>query len=562
MDNRFQNENYADLIIDSDSIYAKNNPNDVIYINPRFSLITVPIAEINKCSVGIYNYHNFPKIYVLESLSSLEESGITTIQNNPVFGLRGQGVLIGIVDTGIDYRHEVFKNSNGTTKILSLWDQTVAAESPEEETAGEENVVFGAEYTKEMINSALNSPNPLEVVPSVDENGHGTMIAGIIAGNESINNNFRGVVPNSELIVVKLKQSKKITRDMFSIPQEVVCFQESDIMLGVNYIINTAQKAGRPVAICIAMGTSMGGHDGRGPLSSYLSYYTDTLRTVIVISGGNEGSARRHYLGHISRQTYTVDFELNVGPDEAGFSMEIWQNTPHRLSIEATSPSGERINPVFPSRGECQRISLIFERTIIYINNFILEALSGDQLILVRFEYPTEGIWRFRMRNLDNLESDFHVWLPAGNLITPNTYLLNSDPNITLTSPANGVYPITVTAFNHENDSIWINSSRGYTRVGVIKPDLAAPGVNLTCPITGGGYGTITGTGAASAHTTGIAAMMLEWGVVRGNYPTIHGTEIRQSLIRGARRDPQLVYPNNIWGYGIVDVLGTFESLR
>lgn len=556
MINKIISEEYADLIIDSNALDRELDPEDVTYINFRHSILHLPIIGINKCSIGVDTYKSFPSCFTLESLISLEESGVTAIQNNPVFALNGNGVLIGMIDTGIDYQHEAFIN-NGKTKITSIWDQTI-----EDVESKSLNVKYGTVYNREDINEALSAQNPLEIVPTTDDIGHGTMISGIIAGNESIANGFRGVVTEAELVVVKLKQAKKITREIFAIPENAICYQETDILLGVNYVIDRARELGRPLAICIAVGSSQGAHDGRSALSGYLSYVTDSPGVVVVISGGNQGASRRHYFGEITSGQNFNEFELKVGANEEGFSLEIWQSSPHLLTIEATSPSGDTIESIFPERGVCRRISLIFERTIVYINNIITESETGDQLILVRFEYPTEGIWKFKMTNIDGLASSFNAWLPSGNLISNETYFLNSNPNITLTSPANSFYPITITAYNNLNDSIWLEASRGYTRLDIVKPDLAAPGVNLVCPMLNNQYGTATGTGAAAAHATGIAAMLLESNIVKGSNPFIRGTTIRQILIRGAQREKDLIYPNNIWGYGKINILGTFQVIR
>lgn len=556
MNNKITSEAFADLIIENNSISDNKNAENITFVNDRHSILNIPVENINKCSIGTYPFQYFPKCYTLQSTISLEKSGVTRIQNNPNLALLGQGVLIGIIDTGIDYQHEAFLQNSGNTKIVSIWDQSI-----NEDTLTSENILYGKEFNREMINEALSNDNPLTIVPSVDEIGHGTMIAGIIVGNESLENNFRGVVPNAELVIVKLKQAKRITKEMFAIPKEALCYQETDILLGLNYLIKIARQLEKPMVICIALGTNQGSHDNRGALNGYLSYLTDNQGFVIIIAGGNEGNSRRHYLGTINSVTKFNDFELNVGKNENGFTMEIWQNTPFRLSMDIKSPAGEYINPILPTFNDCRRISFIFETTNIYVNNLISEQETGDQLILVRFEFPTEGIWRFRITNLDGLASTFNVWLPSGELITESTYLISSNPDTTLTSPANAFYPITITAYNHMNDSIWINSSRGYTRTETIKPDLAAPGVEIVCPLVNNKYGTVSGTGAAAAHASGIAGMLQEWGIVRGKYPDLSGTEIRKILIRGAKRDPQLTYPNNIWGYGIIDVYETFNRL-
>lgn len=208
----------------------------------------------------------------------------------------------------------------------------------------------------------------------------------------------------------------------------------------------------------------------------------------------------------------------------------------------------------------CVEHNFIFVPTKVWVNNYLLETNSGDQLALIRFDKPSEGLWKLRVYNLDNQTTDYHVWLPSKGIITEDTYFIDSNPDTTITSPANSFYPITITAYNHVNNSIYYAASRGLTRSGVLKPELAAPGVEIVCPVSNNKYGTITGTGAAAAHATGIAAMLLEWGIVKGNNTEIDGFDIKSMLIRGAKRNPDDSI-NNIWGYGRIDAYGVFEAL-
>ncbi len=555
MDNKLISEDYVDLLVENESLklYEGYDTTFLTFVN---SIVHLPREQFNKCSIGTFPYYIFPSILALESLISLDASGIQRIQNNPVLGLFGSGVLIGVVDTGIEYQHQAFLNSDGSSKIVSIWDQTI-----NDDTLPPQGFYFGTEYNNTTINRALQSADPLSIVPSQDEIGHGTMLSGIIAGNPNASANFSGIVPNSELVIVKLKQAKQLNRQIFAIPPDKICYQETDIIFGINYLLSVAQSLNRPMAICIALGTNQSGHDGLDVLSRYCSYVTRLPEIGFAISAGNEGNSRRHYKGLIEARQPFVDFSLRVGENEKGFSMELWQNVPYRLSINITSPTGENTSPVYPALNECRRISFIFEPSVLWINNFIFESESGDQLILLRFENPQPGIWRFQARNLDETQSEFNVWLPSDNLISDETFFLDPDPNITITSPGNSYDPLTVTAYDPESGSIAIFSSRGYTRTNVIKPDLAAPGVNLTCPTLNNSYGSVSGTGAATAHTVGIIAMILEWAVIRGNYTTINGFDIKQLLIRGAERSTDIVYPNNIWGYGKVDIYGVFRML-
>lgn len=557
MANEIISEDYIDLLIDNELLPLFKNASytTITFVN---SVVHIPRAGFDKCSLGrgIYAYSSFPVLYTLESTISLEKSGIQQIQLNPNFSLYGQGILIGIIDSGIDYRHPAFLGRDNTTKIISIWDQSINDGGPPPQ-----GFTYGTEYSKEQIDEALRSSDPLSIVPSMDVDGHGTMVAGIVSGSPNLAENFSGVVPDSQLLIVKLKQAKIANKEILSIPADKSCYQESDVMFGVSYLLASAQALNRPLVICVALGSNQGGHDGYGTLSRYLGYATRLQSTGVVTSAGNEGSSRRHFFGTTRTSNETTSFEVNVGSQDKDFFMEIWQEVPYRLSIDIRSPTGEYIAPIYPSLEECNEINFIFEPTVLYINNMIFDIQSGDQLILIRFTNAQQGIWQFGVRNIENTQSDFHVWLPAGNLITNETYFLNSNPDTTITSPGNTADPTTITAYDPVTEGIGTFSSRGYTRIGRVKPDLAAPGVNITCPTLGNGYGSVSGTGAATAHTAGIVAMVLEWASIEQNYIPINGFIIKELLIRGAKRNPTLTYPNNIWGYGKVDVYGLFRML-
>lgn len=550
-------ENYADFIIDVDEQLTELGQN-ICYnvINTVNSVAYVPIANLPNNLLQLYGYRIFPSCFGLLDMQSLEASGITRVRNIPNFNLRGQGMLIGIIDTGIDYTHNAFKYADGTSKILSIWDQTVQTGTPPE------GFNYGSEFTQEQINQALGSEDPLSIVPTVDEIGHGTSLAGITAGSVNEVENFSGIVPNAEIVVVKLKQAKEFIRNFFVIPPEANCYQENDIMLGLNYLLRVASRYMRPISICIGLGTSQGAHDDRGALSNYVSRIAAQRGVAISIAAGNEGNRGHHFFGAIERGSTFDTVELRVGPNELGFTMELWGTAPSTFSIDILSPTGEYI-PRIPARiGETREIRFIFEQTVINVDYQLVEAQTGDQLILIRFRNPTEGIWRFQVYSTSDLIQNFHIWLPMQGFISNATYFIEPDPSYTLTSPANTYVPIIATAYDYTNQSLFINASRGYTRNGLISPDFAAPGVNIKAPIPNNQYTNITGTSVAAAHTTGVAAMMLEWGVVRGNYTQLNSLEINNLLIRGATRDPNLTYPNREWGYGILNLYNSFLSLR
>ena len=552
-------EDYADLLINyfGDPNLLTAFPNAVYeIINIAYAIVHVPVQQITSRSIQEYGYSSMPKIFGLISYASLEASGITRIRNISKFNLRGGGVLIGIVDTGIDYRNPVFQNADGTTRIVSIWDQSIPS------AYSTEDLRYGTQYTKEQINQALQSDNPLDIVPSIDTNGHGTMVAGIAGGSENMENNFIGVAPDAEFVVVKLKTAKKYLKKFFYIPEDVLCYQENDILYALDYLRKVAFGLNMPISICCALGTSQGMHSGEGALPFFLSGIADTPGIAVTIAGGNEGNGRRHFSGIISTaMEYTV-VDINVGEDESGFSMELWGSAPSLYSIDILSPSGEYITRIAMGTNDSREISFVFEETIIYVDFVIVEALTGAQLILMRFDKPTQGIWRFNVYEKSDIRTSFNIWLPMRNFITEDTFFIRSDPYITILEPGNAMGPITVTAYNIEDDSLYTDASRGYTVLDEEKPDVAAPGVNMVAPTVHQEFANFNGTSTSAAHTAGVVALLLEWGIVKGNLYGISTIEIKKLMQRGARRDIDITYPNRDWGYGILDLYNIFDSLR
>lgn len=558
--NKIISNDYTDLFI----IYNRNEnllnrfPGSTIQrMTTRFAVAYTPSTILNNNFISKYGYQPLPHLFGLTSDLSLETSGVNKLRRLPGSNLRGQGVLVAIMDTGIDYTNPIFQRGDGTSKIVALWDQTIDSENQYPD-----NYFYGTEFSTEQINQALSSDNPLAIVPSVDENGHGTMLAGIMAGSEVQDNDFSGVVPDSDLIVVKLKQAKQNLKDFFLIPADVPCYQENDIIWAILYILDVARKLKRPCAICIGLGSSQGSHDSKGILSNLIEVFANVPGLTITISAGNEGNKKRHFYSTVNPTIGSSTIELNVGANETGFSMEIWGNLPNTYSIDIQSPSGEFVPRIPESLETNQEVRFIFETTIISINYRLVETHTGEQLILLRFRNPVQGIWKFRVYSRGDLTGAFHVWLPMNGFISENTYFLQPDPSTTITSPGNAKTPLTITAYNPQNNALYEQASKGYTRDGVIKPELAAPGADIVVPTLTKGFTTASGTGIAAAHTAGITAIMLEWGIIGGFYPNMSTVVAKKYLIRGARRNSALVYPNQDWGYGIIDINNVFNVLK
>lgn len=503
---------------------------------------------------GGYGYETLPMLYTPLQNESLEASNILQIQNQPVLGLKGEGVLTGFIDTGIDYTNDCFRDLSGKSRILAIWDQTdQSGETPE-------GIGYGTVYGQEEINRALESEAPFSVVPSRDESGHGTRLAAIAAGSENRATGFIGAAPLSQIAVVKLKPAKQYLRDYFMVKTEAEAYQENDIMLGLRYLHELALREKKPLVICIGLGTNMGGHSGTSPLSFYLNTIASAAGRCIVIAGGNEANQGHHFYGSLLADEGYQDVELRVAEQERGFMMEMWSNTPDVFSVSLISPSGEEV-PRVTSGMKSLKFEFLFEKTIVYVDFQTLTPYSGDQLIVIRMSEPTAGIWRLRVYGENVINGIYNVWLPVRGFLSAETIFLNPNPDITLTEPANAEIPITAAAYRVQNESIYIDSSRGYTRKGRIKPDLAAPGVEVISYGPGNTLTAVTGTSAAAAVTVGAAALMLEWGIVRERRLTLGTLEIKQLMIRGAGRSASQLYPNRSWGYGTLDLYAAFAAL-
>jgi len=553
-------EDYADLLIEyevDEQRLAEFTGDTINYMDDTYAVIHFPVSRVTNRLRFESGYAVIPNLYGLLDTSNLEEMGVKRIQSTPALALRGQGVLLGFIDTGIDYTDSVFLNADNTTRIVAIWDQSI-----ENLQATEETFNYGTQYFAEQINLALQSPDPLSVVPSTDDIGHGTTLAGLTGGSAVENVDFVGVVPEAEYVIVKLKPAKQYLKNFFFIPEGAVCYQENDIMFALYYLFHTARRLNRPIVICIGLGTNMGGHDGRSPLELLLSNIGERNGIAIVIAAGNEGNAGHHFFGIVDRSTGFETVELRVGEGENGFSMEIWGQVPGTYSIDMISPTGEYI-PRIPARlGESREIRFLFERTTVYVDYLIIESQTGDQLIFIRFNEPAPGIWRFRVYGGGDITTGFHIWLPLTGFITENTAFIRPNPDTTVTSPGNSLIPITVTAYNHKNQSIYRNASRGYTRDNIIKPELTAPGVEVYGPDVGNTFSNHTGTSISAAEAAGVSAMLMEWGIVRGNFVFLDSIAIKKFLIRGVKRSDNTTYPNREWGFGIIDIYRTFVSLR
>ena len=595
--------------------------------------------------------------------TALVASGIRQVQDQPL-NLTGQGTLICFIDSGIDYTNPVFRDDLGNTRIEAIWDQTDQTGEPPE------GFLYGTEYTREQINEALRSGNPRSIVPTVDENGHGTALASVAAGSvmgvssfsgeptpstdvinplgtrpdpgsvnplgagpdlgstnspgvglatgltnppdagldpgltnpqgttlapditnpaetvtgsvraatSNVPLNFRGAAPDAGIVVVKLKPAKEYLRSFFLLPSQAVAYQENDIMLAVKYCDQFTQLFRRPVIICIGLGTAYGDHNGSSALSTYLNTIAVKRNRAVVVCGGNEGNSAHHFRGYLNQNaiqqaggagslsgsspiaqgSVTQEVEVRVAEGNGGFLLELWGKRPDVLNVSIRSPGGEVIPPVPLGLRQSITYGFIYERTQITVDTTLVEASSGDELILLRFVQPTAGIWTVRVISQGEAQNGvYDLWLPISQFQQSAVYFLRPNPDITLTEPAMASEVIAVSAYNPANASFYIGSGRGFSRNGLPRPDLSAPGVDISTV-----SGKYSGTSYAAALTTGAVAQFFQWAVVESNNQFAESREIKSYLIRGAKRDPDISYPSKEWGYGRLDMIGVFTSLR
>ena len=516
----------------------------------------LPAELAGPVTLSRFSYNSIPKCFTPTSMETLNQTGILPVQNYPTLQLKGEGVLIGFLDSGIDYTNQVFRNINGSTRIAAIWDQTVQSGSPPEGFA------YGTEFTEKQINEALNEENPLAVVPSSDDTGHGTYTASLAAGSGNPQEQFLGAAPEASIAVVKLKQAKQYLRDYYFIPSDAVCYQETDLMLGLKYLNDLADSLSLPLVVCITVGSNMGGHIGTLPFSYLIEGYSTKANHITVIGTGNEADKRHHYFNTITDMADRKSVEIRVGENVSGFSLELWTDIPNILSISILSPSGENTSRIPFRAGASAEVSFLFERTKVSIDYRLLVEKSTSELVFFRFDAPAPGIWKIIIEPLALADGQFHMWLPVTEFLRGEVYFLEPDPYYTLTNPAAADSPIVVSYYNGNTDALSQSSGRGYTRSRRIKPDIAAPGVDVPGALPGGRFTVRTGASAAAAVTAGAIALMLEWLLNYENVPGIDSYQIKSLLILGAVRPKTMEYPNREWGYGQLNLYNTFETIR
>jgi len=561
--NLYYDPNTANYLIEYKGNF-KERMNNISYacgdiITDTIGVISVREKDLDRLlrEVPEIVFFDFSTMYVLQDISPSSVDNINNLKINPYLDLTGKNVLVGIVDTGIDYLNEEFIREDDTSRVVSIWDQSIKDNT-------DESVYIGQVYSNEQINNAIiakrNNGNPYEIVPSRDEVGHGTKVAGII-GARGTTNQFQGVAHECGFVIVKLLESAYFRRQIEEngVPYNPV-YTASEIVSGLEYLRRVAAERRQPMVIYLGAGSTEGSHDGFNLVSRYITSLGSIRGLCFVAGVGNEGDSQGHASGYIRAAGETKVIDLRISKEMKYFHIYIWIRRPNVASINVISPTGESSAIIEPKINKVQPVKFIFLNTSMNVRFYAPEHFTGHQVISVDFTGIKPGIWSINLIGEYIINGRYDIWLQPKSTLPENTIFLESDPFTTLTIPSEAVNVVTV-AYYGNNNALIAASGKGFNTNGLINPDISTIGVNILTTNVGGGVTTFSGSSAASAVVAGACALLLQWGIVDGNDKTMYTKKIRSYLMYGANRNQSIRYPSREIGYGDFDLLGTFNVL-
>lgn len=520
---------------DSDNLTAllsKYNGVEIRFLLNQFAILITPQMNIDAISrEPSILYIEKPKSLFFQLQSAKSVSCITRINTSPTSPLRGSGVIVGIIDTGLDYTLNAFRNADGSSRILFAWDQTATFTG----VGAIPKYDFGVEYNRELLDKALSDNAASPSIQITDITGHGTAVTRIAAGND-------GVAPDSIIIFVKL-----------GLPSERGFPRTTQLMCGIDYIMTKAMELSLPVSINISFGNNYGDHMGRSLLERYIDSVCLIWKNNICIGTGNEAIAGTHFSSFTS--TEPINIRFSISPYERNLNMQIWKYHWDDFDITITFPDGTK-SPINKAGGSTQEINYRGTTLLIYVGT--ATPFSVMQEIYFEFlaqnEYIEYGIWEVRLVPIKILYGRVDAWLPDVSTLNPSTGFLNPDPENTFTIPSTSSLCISVGAYDSSRNSYADFSGRGFTLrnsgYGISKPELCAPGVDITV-----GTQSVTGTSFATPFVTGACALLMEWGITKGNDPFMYGEKIKSILISNVKKLPDnRQLPNSKVGYGALCV--------
>lgn len=517
----------------------------------NYGILQIPEPLIDTIvSEDMITYAEKPKRLFFEVNDGKRAACINTLQTR-LPELTGRGTLIGLIDSGIDYAHPDFRNNDGTTRLLALWDQTIAANSIPHLSSDSETTLpspdgysLGTLFPSEIINEALNATDPqtrFSICPSQDLSGHGTHVAGIAAGNGRVSNGiYRGVAYEADLLVVKLG-----TPAPNSFPST------SLLMMGIDFCVRESLRRNQPLALNLSFGNTYGSHSGSSLLETYLDSVSELGRISIVVGSGNEGASAGHTGGVLlNNQPETIEF--SISDFTTSLNIQLWKNFWDEFTITLTPPVGNGVT-LSTTPGAWR---YAFDSTEVYSYNGEPTPYTLFQEIYLDFlpndTYLTPGIWTIRLIPQTIRNGLWDMWMPSSAIRNQATAFLLPTPDTTLTIPSTSFRAITVGAYDSNQNTYAPFSGRGFTwNNQFIKPDLVAPGVNITSCAPGGGYEQRSGTSMATPFATGTASLLMQWGIINENDLFLYGEKLKAYLINGTQSLPGFTeYPNPQTGWG------------
>lgn len=568
--NFYNDEDYISFVVAYDGNIKKEiddiNDASIFFIDDNFAILSIKLQNYMETirSIKSIIYIELNGIYTLGE-SPVEDSKAPVFHRNPSLNLRGSGVVVAIVDTGIDYLNNEFMREDETTRILRIWDQTIdSGKTPD-------GFISGSEYTEEDINKAIQAQkqgqNPYDIVPSKDDYGHGTKMAGIV-GARGINREIVGVAPDCEFIIIKLQEASKEYVDFYYAKGDKAKYRNTDIIMALKYLYELSFTLNKPMIIYLPLGSNLGDHAGASILERYVDTKISGKNSLFVVtSTGNQGNTDTHTSGEIKSNGDSQIIELNCGKEQKGLVLQIYAQRPSKIKLGILSPSGERFENTNPRKTKHILINdapiwkFIYEGTTVQVTYDSPDEFTGDDKFVIKMEGITEGVWRFILTSNNIVDGKYYAWILQRELLAEDTRFLNPSPYTTLTIPGTAKTIINTSYYNQNNGAIVSESGRGYTMKDYIQPIITAGGINAITTKPGGGTITMSGASVAGAILAGCCALIIQWAVVDGNDPQMYATKLQAYIIRGARKREGDTYPNRQWGYGILDMQEIFKSL-
>lgn len=556
-------DGFVDFLIqyEGDLIAAIEKMNDIasaFALDENYAIISVKSEDYRKVLLGVKEivYVDSGGIYTLEGISPLEASGAIQFQYNPYLNLTGYGTIVGIVDTGIDYLNDNFINANGTTRILKIWDQEI------ENGPTGENLFFGSEYNSDYINKAIQAKkdgkDPYAIVPSKDNNGHGTAMASLVAGSGK----NKGPASEAEIVMVKLKPANKQYRTYYATDDKTrYQYRNTDLLLAIKYLFNLSKTIIKPMVIYIPLGTTIGSHDGSSVIEKYIDDVSDSRGVVVVTSTGNQGGGNNHTSGVIDKKGDSKKIELNIGKNQSSIIMQIYCTKPDKMGLSIISPSGEVVNNITPKSREGTSVNFVYEGTNMNVMFIEPDEMTGDEVITIKADNIRQGIWVFELLGEYIVNGRYDAWLVQRELLEEDTIFLSPTQYTTLTLPATSRNIIAAAHYNQTNNATVALSGRGYTRDGRVKPIVTAGGINAMAAAPNNSEIMISGGSVAGAILAGCCSLILQWGIVNKNDLTMYSMKIQTYIMRGTEQRQGDTYPNEQWGYGILNMQKLFDNI-